>query len=131
EEEKKAARRAAYNTLWERGVSATGDIANTTDSLDLRTLGQMYIHSFIEAIGFNESTAENSFEYALSTYRRYQHQSPAGCSQSIVPHAPYSVSRKLFGLINAFEETALLSIHNQESEEENKFYKEGSGAVQE
>lgn len=131
EEEKRVARTEAYQTLWENGVSAVGDIANTTDSLDVRALNQMRLHTFVEAIGFNEQVAEKNFEYALKVYQQYRQQTNIASRQSIVPHAPYSVSKKLFGLINAFDEKALISIHNQETEDEDKFYRDGSGEVNE
>jgi hypothetical protein len=44
-----------------------------------------------------------------------------------VPHAPYSVSPRLFGLIANFPRNDLLTIHNQESEAENEFYRSGGG----
>src|SRR5699024_2029262 len=49
---------------------------------------------------------------------------------SITPHAPYSVSKELFRYIRTFcdNKRNLISIHNQESEEENKLYRYKSGA---
>jgi cytosine/adenosine deaminase-related metal-dependent hydrolase len=48
---------------------------------------------------------------------------------SVVPHAPYSVSPQLFALINeaAEKEDALISIHNQETTNENDFFQDKSG----
>lgn len=131
EEEKKTARNQAYETLWQKGISAVGDISNTADCLDVRGFGKMYIHTFVEALGFNDAFAEKSFQYALKTYQVYEQQKNAFCTQSITPHAPYSVSEKLFGLINDFEKGALLSIHNQECEAEDIFYRDKSGAINE
>lgn len=128
--EKNAARQQAYETLWQRGVSAVGDICNTTESIDLRSIGKMHIHSFVEALGFQESAAEASFNYALKTHQAFQQQmTNKRATQSITAHAPYSVSRKLFEKINAFESTALLAVHNQECADENQFYKDKTGSV--
>jgi cytosine/adenosine deaminase-related metal-dependent hydrolase len=49
--------------------------------------------------------------------------------QAIVPHAPYSVSASLFKLIDGHQQGAVISIHNQESEEENKYYQTKGGTV--
>ena len=48
-------------------------------------------------------------------------------ANSIVPHAPYSVSGALFRMIADFPGNHLLTIHNQESEAENEFYEAGKG----
>ncbi|MBL7719263.1 MAG: amidohydrolase family protein, partial [Flavipsychrobacter sp.] len=49
--------------------------------------------------------------------------------QSIVPHAPYSVSPSLFRLISEHKPQSLITIHNQESEAEDQFYRNKEGAV--
>ncbi|HTN47367.1 MAG TPA: amidohydrolase family protein [Flavipsychrobacter sp.] len=129
---KKEARTAAAEMLWEQGVSAIGDISNTTDCLDIRAKGKLQMHTFVEALGFNEVFAERSFDFAVNTYQAYAQQLNAGPNrQSITAHAPYSVSRKLFGLISDFDERSLLSIHNQECDAENQFYRDKTGAVNE
>jgi aminodeoxyfutalosine deaminase len=47
---------------------------------------------------------------------------------SLAPHAPYSVSDTLFGLL-ADEQPVLTTIHNQESEAEMLFFNEGGGPM--
>lgn len=132
-EQKKEARHAAYHALETNGTVAVGDIANVADTLDIRALDKMHIYTFIEAIGFSEVNAPKMFEWALNTYKAFAHQ-PQGTKllrQAIVPHAPYSVSSPLFKLISNHNETALLSIHNQESIAENEYYTNKRGAVRE
>ncbi len=46
---------------------------------------------------------------------------------AIVPHAPYSVSPALLQLIASFPGNRFLSLHNQESEAETAFLKDGTG----
>ncbi len=131
EEVRREARQAAMAELLQNGVVAVGDIANTTDALDLRAAGQLHIHSFVEALGFLPKTAIQRFEAALQVWQTYRDQ-PAGprrLGQSITPHAPYSVSPELFGLIDQHDPAGRLSIHNAESPDENEFYQTGGGGV--
>jgi cytosine/adenosine deaminase-related metal-dependent hydrolase len=130
-EEKLTARHNAYRELIANGIVAVGDIANTTDSLDLRALDAMHIHTFIESIGFTEANAAKAFDFALQAYNAYNTQPVKEklLRQTIAPHAPYSVSPALFRMIGAHGNGAMLSIHNQESEEENKFYISKEGAI--
>lgn len=131
EEQKKEARHRAYHDMLNNGVVAVGDIANTADAADLRALGKMHFHTFVEALGFTPQNAGRAFEYALMVYSAYaaQQSNETILRQSITPHAPYSVSDALFCLIDRHLPEAPISIHNQESDEENKFYTTGEGLV--
>ncbi len=132
EAQKKEARHSALKAMHGRGVIAAGDIANTPDTLDLRALDLLNIHSFIECIGFTETYAQQQFAHAWSVLGQFaaQQQGEKSLHQSLVPHAPYSVSEGLFRMIAAAAgRSSLMSIHNQESAEENSFYKDKSGAV--
>jgi len=131
DEQKQAARHIAYEEMLGNGIVAVGDIANSTDTLDLRALDKLHVHTFIEAIGFTETHAQQRFDFSKKVFDDFVTQSlkTKTLTQSIVPHAPYSISPSLFGLINDFDQNALISIHNEESIEENKFYTDKSGAV--
>jgi cytosine/adenosine deaminase-related metal-dependent hydrolase len=92
----------------------------------------MYFHTFVEALGFTPANATRSFGFAEATWQAYAAQAVGNegrLRQSIVPHAPYSVSQALFGLIDQFQPTSIVSIHNQESAAENEFYQQGTGGV--
>jgi cytosine/adenosine deaminase-related metal-dependent hydrolase len=132
DEDKTQARHAAADAMWRNGIAAVGDIANTTDTQDVR-LAQpgMYFHTFVEALGFTPANAGRSFGFAQATWQAFAAQATDGnrLRQSIVPHAPYSVSPALFGLIDQFPPTSIISIHNQESAAENEFYQQGTGGV--
>jgi cytosine/adenosine deaminase-related metal-dependent hydrolase len=106
--------------MYENGIVAVGDIVNTNISIPVKARSSLYYHSFVEAFGFVPGQAKEVFERALNLLNEFK---PAPCS--ITPHAPYSVSKELFKLIKNYSEDRpnLISIHNQESEEENKFYR--------
>jgi cytosine/adenosine deaminase-related metal-dependent hydrolase len=110
------------------GIVAVGDICNTTATIEQKKLGHLQYHNFIETIGFSDATAAQRFEAAHAIYDQFArlYRVP-GESNSIVPHAPYSVSPKLFQLIARFPGNQLLTIHNQESEAENEFLQKGTG----
>lgn len=131
DEQKKIARQKAYHELISNGIVAVGDIANTTENIDIRELDKLHLHTFVEAIGFNSHRVAESFAYAEKVYDVYAKQPVKEkiLQQSIVPHAPYSVSQSLFSLISNHQLTNILSIHNQESEDENEFYHHKTGNV--
>lgn len=130
EEQKAEARHTAFKQMQQNGIVAVGDIANTTDTLDLRVQNKMHFHSFVEAYGFTP-TPQKQFDYSMAVYHAYaaQEQEEHLLRQSIVPHAPYSVSKQLFELIDKFEEGVLFSIHNQETEGENQYYENKTGSI--
>lgn len=131
EEIKQAAMWLAYNDMLDKGIVATGDIANTTDTMAIRADDRMHLHTFIEAIGFSEVNAARSFGFALKTWEAYAEQQRGRCllSESITAHAPYSVSGALFQAIAEHRATEVLSIHNQESKAEDDYYRTKKGDV--
>lgn len=131
DEQKAAARKEAFTAMQANGIVAVGDIANTTDTLDLRASGQMHFHTFVESIGFTE-TPQKQFAYAGQVYDAFSSQQVLSTylSQSIVPHAPYSVSHVLFGMIDRHNPQSIISIHNQESRAEDEYYLLKQGGVQ-
>jgi cytosine/adenosine deaminase-related metal-dependent hydrolase len=118
----------AEQEMLDNGIVAVGDICNTTDTLDQKTAGRLYYHNFIETMGFAEQTAAARFESGLKVFNAFAaaYALPIA-SNSIVPHAPYSVSAALFRLIAGFPGNQVLTIHNQETEAENTFYLSGEG----
>lgn len=118
----------AESLMLDKGIVAVGDICNTTDTLALKKQGNLLYHNFIEAMGFVAASADQRFEAAHKIFMQFAslYNIPAE-SNSIVPHSPYSVSAELFKKIMDFPGNHLLTIHNQESEEENEFFRDGSG----
>lgn len=131
QERMREARHKAYQELITNGIVAVGDIANTAQTSDIRALGGLHVHTFIESIGFNPQKAKPAFTAAQEVYEAFAKQSGGQkiLKQSITPHAPYSVAEALFELINNHQHEGIISIHNQESEDENEFYKHKQGKV--
>jgi len=106
--------------MYENGIVAVGDISNTNATVNIKKSSKLYYHSFVETFGFIPGKAQEVFDKALTVLNEFK---PMSCS--ITPHAPYSVSKELFKLLQKYSETGhnLISIHNQECEDENKFYR--------
>lgn len=110
----------ADKEMYENGIVAVADTSNSDFTINLKAKSKLYYHTFVEIFGFVPERADEMFEKAVALFEEFKPQ-----SASITAHAPYSVSKELFKLIKRHSDsgTNLLSIHNQESEEENKFYR--------
>ena len=129
EEIVKAAREAAEE-MYRQGISAAADISNTALTADIKRQSPLEWITLVETFGFHPSRAERALGQALAVWQAFK---SAGVRASVVPHAPYSVSDLLFSGVAGlgWEYSNLLSIHNQESEEEDLFFRNGSGAIRE
>jgi cytosine/adenosine deaminase-related metal-dependent hydrolase len=118
----------AESGMLQNGIVAVGDICNTANTVEQKKAGRLLYHNFIETMGFIESTAAQRFEASRAVYEQFArlYRTPAE-SNSIVPHAPYSVSPALFQLIARFPGNHLLTIHSQESAAEREFIEQGTG----
>ncbi|MFH1319221.1 MAG: amidohydrolase family protein [Bacteroidota bacterium] len=125
----KEAMKQAEQEMIANGIIAVGDISNETDSFVQKADSKLSYYTFIETLGFQPDRAEPALAKAMRLHdeltTKYKLQG------SVTPHAPYSVSEELFGKTNAFaiKNDCILSIHNQESEAENLFYKQGRGEL--
>jgi cytosine/adenosine deaminase-related metal-dependent hydrolase len=116
---------AAEQEMLENGIVAVGDICNTTDTLEQKRLGRLLYRNFIETMGFIGSSAADRFAGSRAVLEAFEGAFPG--LNSIVPHAPYSVSPVLFRLIAGFEGRRLLTMHSQEAEAENEWMLGGTG----
>lgn len=124
EQEILAAMERADAVQYENGIVAVGDISNQLASRHVKLNSPLYYHTFVEAIGFNPERASEIARLALETRDAF-----APLKATVVPHAPYSVSAELFAAINTASGTAgeSITIHNQETSEENTFFESKSG----
>jgi cytosine/adenosine deaminase-related metal-dependent hydrolase len=118
------AMQAQEENMKKKGIVAVGDICNTDHTLEVKRHNNLYYHNFIEVTGFINSAAASRFAQAEKVFASFNQ---LGQRSSIVPHAPYSVSDKLFELVDEFDKYSILSIHNQESEAESEFFMTGKG----
>jgi len=110
----------ADQEMYDNGIVAVGDISNTNFSIPVKAKSKLYYHTFVETFGFLPQNAAEVFNKAMALLNEFKPM-----PVSITPHAPYSVSKELFKLIRKHSEEGhnLISIHNQECEDENKFYR--------
>lgn len=127
QEEVQGATTAAAAEMWKNGIQAVGDICNTPDTIAEKTDSPILWHNFIETMGFIPATAAQRFAHAKAVFDQFEAQLPS--RNSIVPHAPYSVSQALMQLIADHPGNRLLSLHNQESEAETQFLLDGTGPM--
>lgn len=123
-----AAERAETEMI-ESGIVGVGDICNNLLTIPQKSKGRIHYHNFIEASGYHPTIAEPRFRKSLEIYNEYN--DIPGSKSSIAPHAPYSVTRELMELITSYPGNHLLTIHNQESEEENKWFRNKEGGFRE
>jgi cytosine/adenosine deaminase-related metal-dependent hydrolase len=114
----------ADRRMTEDGIVAVGDISNTAGSAKVKKNSSIHYHTFVETIGFSGASARGRLEASLRTLEEFR---KAGLNASMTPHAPYSVSVSLFGLIAGHDPAAPLSIHNQECAAEDRLFVEGEG----
>jgi aminodeoxyfutalosine deaminase len=124
DEIKQEAMRLAAEELYNSGTVAVGDICNTTDSIPLKRNSKIYWHNFIEVSGFSENIAQKRFDDLNDIQQQFNNVT---INNSLVPHAPYSLSKTLFQLINETAHGKTLSIHNQETPTENDFLQNKAG----
>lgn len=114
---------AADKKMYDNGIQAVGDHVNSSISASIKSKSKIKYHSFVEIIGFKDEDAVEKIDNAkeIEFYFDKQHS-------SITPHAPYSCSKSIFKqLKKSTTDNNIISIHNQESEEENKFFRYKTG----
>lgn len=122
----------AHRELQREGVVGMGDIANTTDALACKRRSPLRWHSFIEVFGAVPGTWRKGMERGLPVLEAH---GAAGLSAVLNPHASYSVAAPMLAELqrlageapNAAGQAAPLSIHLQESPEEDAWFREGTG----
>ena len=112
------------------GIVAVGDISNTTDSFAQKRKENLHYYTFVEYFDlFQEENTDNIIQQYDAVFNQLTETSKN--KKSKVPHAPYSVSRKLFNIIASetkqSAENKTISIHNQETPPENELFLSKNG----
>ena len=114
---------AADKLMYQNGIQAVGDHVNSAVTAKIKETSPIKYHTFVEVMATTKEDVVTRIDNAkeIEFHFDYKHS-------SITPHAPYSCSKFLFKILKrAISEDNIISIHNQESDEENKLfrYKEG------
>lgn len=124
EEEVEKAMVDADRAMFANGIQVVGDHVNTPVSATVKAQSPICYHTFVELIGFDPAVADDRVDQARDTEYEFEPQ-----RTSITPHAAYSCSKKLLrSLSDKVDDKNIFSIHNQESDEENKFFRYKQGA---
>ncbi len=117
----------AHNEMYQNGIVAVGDISNKSDTASIKATGNIDYYTFVEMFDFLQPMMT---EKTIEQYKTvYKEQSANGNNKkSLVPHAPYTVTPQLLEFINKNNQAgSVISIHNQETPEENQLFRYGTG----
>lgn len=112
-----------------KGIIAVGDICNTADTLFEKSKHRLFYYNFLELLGWDPQQAWSRYQAGKALAARFLEGLPGDDHFSISPHAPYTISDELWQLMDPDFQGKTVSIHNQESEAENDFFKTGHGAL--
>lgn len=107
------------------GIVAVGDISNTLDTLTQKAKHNLAYYSFVELYDLDPTRAADKIEAGLEIQKQFQENCVRA---SLVPHAPYSVTNDLWNLLSAHFGIHTISLHNQETPDENDFFKTKTGS---
>lgn len=107
------------------GIVAVGDISNTLDTLKQKAKHNLAYYSFVELYDLDPTRAADKILAGLEIQKQFQENCVRA---SLVPHAPYSVTNELWNLLSAHFGIHTISLHNQETPDENDFFKTKSGS---
>lgn len=115
----------AEQEMERNGIVAVGDISNDASTFALKEKKNLLYHTFIEVFDIVPSRAEQAF----ATGRELLAKAPQRAS--LVPHAPYTVTPRLWELLSTHSENdrPILSLHNQESQGESELFISKAGVM--
>ena len=117
----------ADKEMRKEGIVAVGDISNKADTKATKDKSSIRYYSFVEMFDFmQEGWAGQEFEKYKTVFDEQTNSN--GNKKSAVPHAPYTVSKNLYHLINEINgNDCTVSIHNQETPEEDQLFQNKTG----
>lgn len=126
-EEKIALIQDWINVMWDRGVSAMGDISNCSNSFAIKAKSPMYTRTFLEVFG----TEPKDCEGVMASVRALKAEADAvSIDAAPTPHSCYTMSPELLTASSADGlASGYLSFHCEESPEEEQMLINGSGPM--
>lgn len=97
----------AIGQMHQTGTVAVADICNTTHTLRTKQQSDIAFRNLVEVFGIHADEAQKAYANALSTHKAFAAQF---ADTAIAPHAPYSVSDRLWQLLRPHLH-GLTSIH--------------------
>ena len=116
---------SAEAEMMANGIVAVGDISNTLDTLSQKAKHNLAYYSFVELYDLDPTRAADKIIAGLEIQKQFQENCVRA---SLVPHAPYSVTNDLWHLLSAHFGIHTISMHNQETPDENDFFKTKTGS---
>ncbi len=116
---------AAENEMYANGIVAVGDISNTLDTLAQKAKHHLAYYTFVELYDLDPTRAQDKLNAGLENQKTFEQN----CIRaSLVPHAPYSVTSSLWKLLSDHFGAHTISMHNQETPDENEFFISKTGS---
>jgi len=116
---------SAENEMYHNGIVAVGDICNTLDTLTIKHKHKLAYYSFVELYDLDPTRSDDKINAGLKMQEAFEQNCVRA---SLVPHAPYSVSFNLWKLLSNYFGAHTISMHNQETMDENEFFEKKSGS---
>ena len=119
----------ADREMWANGIVAVGDISNQSDTAQCKRRSEICYYTFVELFDFlQEDKADQLMEDHQNIYHSFDAEPKD--KKSYVPHAPYTVSKRLYELIEQKNQPGqTISIHNQEMIHEDMLFRDRSGQL--
>ena len=118
----------AEQQMKKNGIVAVGDICNTSDTIHQKQKGNLQYYNFVEVFGVQDIDMNQIIIAAKDLRNQFR---ISGLKSTITPHATYSVPKKLMEEIAKVfdEQDELLTIHIQETIEENNLFENKYGEL--
>jgi cytosine/adenosine deaminase-related metal-dependent hydrolase len=117
----------AEAAMLENGIVAVGDISNNAISFAQKAKQRLAYYTFLEISGFTPQVTQLRFDKGLEYYQQFEQINSKNHFLSMAAHAPYSVSKELWQLMQPYFKNKTTTLHNQETEFEDAFFLNKSG----
>ncbi len=125
-EQQLSAIQQSYQDMYHGGIDGVGDIMNTALTKEIKKQQQISFYNFIEIFNKNPYSPKQCMQMGLEVYHSCKDELPY-YHTVLTPHAPYSVSFSLWDLLIPYYKGQTISIHSQESFDEEELCLYGKG----